>query len=95
MSSMSPTDITNLRRRAGLTQSEFADMLGVTQATVSYWESGRHYPREVQLAMLQRLGEQLTAYERENKAQAYEAMLKGALGFGVVAVLALLFSNDE
>lgn len=34
------------RQRAGLSQSELADMLGTTQATVQRWETSRHIPRQ-------------------------------------------------
>lgn len=34
-----------LRRAAGLTQAELADMAGVKQSTVSAWESGIAIPR--------------------------------------------------
>lgn len=32
------------RQRAGLTQAELADALGVTRASVSLWETGQTYP---------------------------------------------------
>ena len=32
------------RKKNHLTQSELADMLGVTQTSVSQWEGGRNYP---------------------------------------------------
>ena len=32
------------RKRAGLTQQELADALGVTQAAVANWETGRRCP---------------------------------------------------
>lgn len=42
------------RRKVGLTQKEVADSLGVRQAAVCFWESGRTVPR---LPMLLRLAE--------------------------------------
>ena len=32
------------RQRAGLTQAELADILGVTRAAVSLWETGQTWP---------------------------------------------------
>lgn len=34
------TTIRELRKAAGLTQAKFAEAMGVTQSTVSQWESG-------------------------------------------------------
>ncbi|MCC6381624.1 MAG: helix-turn-helix domain-containing protein [Dehalococcoidia bacterium] len=34
-----------LRRRLGLSQGDFARLLGVRQQTVSEWETGRYRPR--------------------------------------------------
>ena len=45
--------IRSLRRRAGLTQAQFADALGTTQSAVSRWERGHDEPRvSTLLAML-------------------------------------------
>lgn len=33
-----------LRKKSHLTQSQLADILGVTQTSVSQWESGRNFP---------------------------------------------------
>ena len=35
---------TAIRQAAGLAQSDLADVIGVSQATVSRWESGRREP---------------------------------------------------
>jgi len=35
-----------LRKKLGLTQGEFAEMVGVAKVTVSHWEIGRIEPRE-------------------------------------------------
>lgn len=37
--------ITTLREHAGLTQTQLAEMLNVTQSTVSQWEIGDKNPR--------------------------------------------------
>jgi len=37
-------EITSLRVQLGMSQAEFAERLGVSQATVSRWESGRQLP---------------------------------------------------
>lgn len=38
------SNIKELRKSAGLTQTKFAEAMGVTQSTVSQWESGRVLP---------------------------------------------------
>lgn len=42
-------DIKKLRREKGLTQSELADMLGVSKVTVSGWETGKWSPAPAQV----------------------------------------------
>lgn len=37
--------LTKLRQRAGLTQQELADAIGVTQKTISVWEKGSVMPK--------------------------------------------------
>lgn len=39
-----PTTLTDLRRRRGLTQTDLAKQLGVSNRTVSEWERGRNCP---------------------------------------------------
>lgn len=48
-------NISRLRKAAGLTQSQLADMLFVSNKTVSKWERGAGYPEITQLTSLARL----------------------------------------
>ena len=40
------------RQRAGLTQAELADILGVTRAAVSLWETGQTWPSAALLPLM-------------------------------------------
>lgn len=42
-------DIKELRKKAALTQAELAEAVGVTQSTVSQWESGKAVPDTLKL----------------------------------------------
>ena len=37
--------LVSLRKKAGLSQRQLADALGVTESTIANWENGRHKPR--------------------------------------------------
>lgn len=41
-----------LRRKAGLTQKEVSQAVGVTQGSVSQWENGASFPRADKLPLL-------------------------------------------
>ena len=43
------------REKAGMTQNEVAQALGVNQSAVSFWESGRNQPRAKQMVKLAKL----------------------------------------
>jgi transcriptional regulator with XRE-family HTH domain len=47
--------IKQLRRRAGMTQAEFASRIGVTNITVSKWENERQMPSLSRMAKLERV----------------------------------------
>ena len=44
-----------IREKCGITQQELADKLGVTQATISFWETGERYPSPSNLLQLEKL----------------------------------------
>lgn len=46
------TEFKNLRKSTGYTQSQFGDMLGLTQQSVSHLESGRKNPSKTLMAYL-------------------------------------------
>ena len=50
---MTPTDVTALREGLGLTQAQFATLLGVHSLTVSKWERGLLVPAPYQVALMQ------------------------------------------
>jgi DNA-binding transcriptional regulator YiaG len=55
-----PVQIYDLRKRLGMTQEQFAAVLGVTYATVNAWENGRHRPGR-------QLWRQITTLEEESQ----------------------------
>lgn len=57
--------IAALRAELGLTQTEFAEELGVRQQTVSEWETGRYLPRGASSRMLGHIAEQSSAYNAD------------------------------
>jgi putative transcriptional regulator len=40
-----PVDVKAIRRRLGMSQAEFARMIGVSVATLQNWEQGRRRPK--------------------------------------------------
>jgi DNA-binding transcriptional regulator YiaG len=56
---MTAADIETFRKTLNLSQAELADKLGVSQASVSQWESGKKRPRRTVLLMLEMLRTQV------------------------------------
>lgn len=40
-----PAECRSIRERAGVTQAEFAEALGVSRQTLIHWEQGERFPR--------------------------------------------------
>lgn len=55
--SMSASEVRKIRTKLGLTQTELADRLGVTQAAVSMWEDGKRVCRGPAAKMLKALSD--------------------------------------
>ena len=56
---MSPTLIKKLRRKLGISQSNLAALVGVSDAAVGFWEAGKTSPRptmKARIAALRKLG---------------------------------------
>jgi putative transcriptional regulator len=47
-----PADVRSIRRKLGLSQSEFALMIGVSVSTLQNWEQGRRRPEGPAQALL-------------------------------------------
>lgn len=52
---MEAEEIRALRKRLGMSQEEFAQLMGVTVATVSNWERGRNPISRTRIPLLERL----------------------------------------
>lgn len=61
--------IKNIRSNAGLSQTEFADELGVSFATVNRWENGKAIPNKLAQT-------KLYDYCKEHKISVYDMTLK-------------------
>ncbi|MSP43321.1 MAG: hypothetical protein EXR08_08155 [Alphaproteobacteria bacterium] len=53
-----PVDVTAIRQRTGLSQSAYADSIGVPECTVRNWEQGRRQPSGPAKALLALLAKQ-------------------------------------
>jgi putative transcriptional regulator len=49
---MKAKDIQRIRRKTGLSQSQFAKLIAVSVRTVQEWEQGRHTPGAPAVALL-------------------------------------------
>lgn len=53
-----PINVKQIRRRLGLTQAQFGDLVGVDQSTVSNWEKGETTPRGPAVKMIMSVEDQ-------------------------------------
>jgi len=61
-----PNLIKELRERLGLTQEQFAQVVGVTFCSVNYWENGKRTPQPFLVRRLVELKEKLDEEQRRS-----------------------------
>jgi len=72
---MNAIDVRRIRAELGLSQSEFADLLGVSARTVQDWEQGRNQPGSPAAALL-RLADSGALKRRNTNRTAASAAAK-------------------
>lgn len=102
---MTRSRIRALRQELGLSQTQLAEALYVSQQLVNHWESNSSGPSGSHLLVLQRL-EQMVA-ESKSKKRALDAlmaaqeanrkrlMVNGFVAFGLGILFSVLFENFE
>jgi transcriptional regulator with XRE-family HTH domain len=85
---MTSEQIAQLRKDLGLSQVDFAQLLGVHFMTVSKWERGESVPTSYQLVFM----DQFRRTADARKAESQEQVKKLLLGAGVIAALMFLLS---
>lgn len=71
---MTPADIRRLRLDLDLTLAKFGAILGVSESTISYWESGKSHPRYAMMLRLSKMFDEVKAKRRAEDA-AREAVV--------------------
>ena len=84
---MTSTEVTSVRERLGMTQSQLAELLGVHTLTVSKWERGLLRPSGHQEALL----ESFAKARKANKTVGEDAK-EALIAAGVIVALAILLS---
>lgn len=93
---ISPREIRALRKRVGLKQEEFADVLGVSQNTISVWERGEGRPSEQRAAVMYQWRRRLDEAEsKEAEADFTRTLLRSATQAGILAVLLRIFGGSK
>ena len=80
-------DIRAFRERLGLSQTDFANLLGVDARSVRRWESGQGTPTGAALAVLNGLHQAMEAEERKGNQASLLAIIAGAAAVGGLAFL--------
>lgn len=94
------TYVKSTRKRMGLTQTEFGNVLGVSLSGVQSWEYGRTKPLPLHQDILCQINSRLDILEQSEKDERFVNTLKDvALGagvaFGVYQLLKIIFDDKE
>lgn len=91
---MRPDEVRHIRKQVlGLTQGDFARLVGVSRNTIVSWEKGRTAIPDLQAGIIRQLGQE--AKHRDDTEEWARKLLALAVGgfFGIM--LAKLFSENE
>lgn len=82
-------EIASLRKKLGLSQTQFGNLFGVHPMTVSKWERGLLKPTDYQSALM-------SEFEKATKTNEVRDTLGAVLiGTGIAAALYLLLKNSQ
>lgn len=84
---MDGKDIQHLRDALGMTQEQFAQILGTAVATISRWENDKNVPRSDQMEMLKTLTTYIDKSEKERKELTQKLLVSNAVGVPVYSFL--------
>lgn len=90
---ISAADIRRIRKALGLTQPQFAQLLGVSWVTVSKWERGRARPTPYQAALIERFGDAVR--RRDVGAQVADVLVSAGAVDALYLLLKVAFEEPD
>lgn len=91
---MTPDEIRQLRKRVGLNQTDFGNVMGASQVAVSEWESGGRRPSAHKEAALHQWRARLDEMDsKEEETRWSRELLQAATSAGILAVLLRIFGS--
>lgn len=69
---LSPDEIRALRRRFGLTQAQFEEMLGVSTPTASRWETGAMFPSKTADLLMKTMAENPEIFMSSKRSRRHD-----------------------
>lgn len=90
---LTPSQIRELRENSGLSQSKFAQLFGVSPATIGHWETGERIPPQIYVANMMQLRQRIE--RMQNREEITNILLGFSLVGGLIAFLIWLFRDDN